>query len=369
MKKTLNLLCILVLLLLTSCSSTQPLQDKIASKISCNLFYEYYDISGYKTKNLKIENGVVSNSNEKWERGFKKAIPVDPAEKLAQKLGFKNYTDLQLAYGQLYHYENFPIGKVYTFFGNYNGAHDYTIIIWNNRGVHKIELPDTDYLFRDLQINDNYLYLILSEYSGEDDGLKDNIFIYEIELNGFNFTKYSLSCKKDILFNCNDLLINNKKLYMVSKINITHSNADSTLGVIDLLTNKSSFIKRKGLSAESLFVTEKKVAAIYGKMIDGYTSLPPYLEYYDEKLNIIDSKTLSINDKDYHLYLGDFLSYDGNMYLILKNKKNRGCLFIIHNIAKNKCVYSVEITPPAKGAVMQDATFFINENNEYFTLP
>ena len=181
-------------------------------------------------------------------------------------------------------------------------------------------------------------------------------------------TKYTLTCKREVLLHCDNFLIKNKKLYLVNNVNIAHTTADSTLAVIDLLTNKSSFLERKGLFAESLFGTEKTIAVIYGKMEDGYPALPPYLEYYDEQLNMIDSKTLTVNDENYRLYLGDFLFYDGNMYLILKKKKSRDCLFVIQNMKTNERVYAVEIKPPIEGAIMQDAKFFINKNEEYFTL-
>jgi hypothetical protein len=104
-------------------------------------------------------------------------------------------------------------------------------------------------------------------------------------------------------------------------------------------------------------------------MEDGCPALPPYIEYYDEQLNMVDSKTLNLNDENYHLYLGDFLLYDNNMYLVLDNKNNRNCLFVIYNMKTNKRVYTVEINPPVKNAIMQKTTFFVNENGEYFNLP
>lgn len=104
MRKSLTLLFILVVLLLAGCASTQPLQNDITSPVYGNLFYESWDSNGYNTKNLKIENGIVTESAEKWIRGFAEAISVDPAEKLVQELNFKDYTKLELAYGQLYYY-------------------------------------------------------------------------------------------------------------------------------------------------------------------------------------------------------------------------------------------------------------------------
>ena len=355
--------------MLGGCASSQPPQENIASKISCNLFYEYWDFTGYKTKNFKIENCVAKVNREKWERGFAEPIPVKPAEELAQKLNFNDYIELQLAYGQLFHYENYPIGKVYTFFGNYSGTDGYTIMIWDDRGVHEIELPDTDYLFCDLQLDNNHLYLILSEYHEDDDDLEDSIFVYEIDLNEFTYIKYTLTCKREIILYCNDFLIKNKKLYLMNTHNVTQKTADSSLAVIDLLTNKKHSLKREGLCAESLFSAKKTVAVIYGKMEDGYTALPPYIEYYNEQLNLVDSKTLNINDENYCLYLGDFLFHNDHMYLVLDNKNNRNCLFVIYNMKANKRVCSFEIKPPVKNAVMQKTTFFVNENGEYFNLP
>ena len=114
---------------------------------------------------------------------------------------------------------------------------------------------------------------------------------------------------------------------------------------------------------------EETVAVIYGKMEDGYPALPPYIEYYDEQLNVIDSRALDIDDKGYIVYLGDFLLYDDHLYLVLDNNNNRNCLFVIYNMNTNKRVYTVEIKPPVKNAVMQKTTFFVNENGEYFNLP
>lgn len=357
------------MILLAGCTPNQSPQEQVISPISANLFYEYLDPSEYQTKNINIENGIISESADKWERGFAKAVPVGPAEELAKKLGFKDYTELQLAYGQLYHYNNYPMGKVYVFFGNYNATNDYTVMIWNDSDVQKIPLPDTDFYFRDLQYDGNHLYLILTEYPEEKDDLEDHIFVYEIDLKSFKPTKYTLSYKRDVNFSFQKFLIKNKKLYVVSNANITHTTADSYLMAIDLSTNKSSFIEKKGLFAVSLLEAEDVVAVIYGKIMEGFPDLPPYIEYYDEQLNIIDSKTLTINENNYYLYLGDFLVYDDNMYLVLKNKKSRDCLFVIHNMTRNERVYAVEIEPPIKGAIMQDTTFFINENGEYYTLP
>ena len=211
--------------------------------------------------------------------------------------------------------------------------------------------------------------LILSEYPEEDDNLEDSIFVYEIELKGFTYIKYTLTCKREIILYCNNFLIKNKKLYLVNTLDVTQKTADSSLAVIDLLTNKKHSLKREGLCAESLFSAEETIAVIYGKMEDGCPALPPYIEYYDEQLNMVDSKTLNLNDENYHLYLGDFLLYDDNMYLVLDNKNNRNCLFVIYNMKTNKRVYTVEINPPVKNAIMQKTTFFANENGEYFNLP
>lgn len=367
-----NLLFFLIILPV-GCGTPQPLQnnqDNIVSEISCNLFYECWDFTGYKTSNYKIENGTVRVNKEKWERGFAEPIPVKPAEELAQKLNFGDYIELQLAYGQLYHYENYPIGRVYTFFGNYSGTDDYTIMIWDDDGVHEIEieLPGTDYLFCDLQLDNNHLYLILSE-NQEDDDIEDNIFVYEIDLNEFTYIKHTLACKREIMLYCNDFLIKNKKLYLMNTHNVTQNTADSSLMVIDLLTNKEHSLEREGLCAEALFSVEEMVAVIYGEMEDGYTALPPYIEYYDEQLNVVDSRTLDIDDKGYIVYLGDFLLYDDHLYLVLDNKNNRNHLFIIYNMKTNKRVYTVEIKPPVKDAVMQKTTFFVNEKGEYYNLP
>ncbi|MGI6406218.1 MAG: hypothetical protein ACOX2E_07135 [Syntrophaceticus sp.] len=216
MKKKMILFNLLFLLIIlpVGCRAPQPLQDnqdEKDSKISCNLFYEYWDFTGYKTSNYKIENGIVRVNKEKWERGFAEPIPVKPAEELAKNLDFDDYIELQLAYGQLYHYENYQIGRVYTFFGNYSGTDDYTIMIWDDDGVHEIELPDTDYFFRDLQVDNNHLYLILSENQEDDDDIEDSIFVYEIELNEFTYIKYPLTCKREIILCCNDFLIKNRK--------------------------------------------------------------------------------------------------------------------------------------------------------------
>lgn len=224
---------VIVTTLQAGCSSSQSPQDQITSPVSAILFYEYWGFRGYQTKTVIIENGIVNESVEEWERGYAKAIPVGPAEELARKLNFNDYTELQLAYGQLYHYKNYPFGKVYTFYGIYNGTNDYTIMIWNDSGVHKIALPDSDFLFEDLQYNENHLYLILSEYPEEMDDQEGCIFVYEIELNSFNPTKYTLTNKRDILWECENVLITKKKLYLVDNVNITHTTADANLVVID----------------------------------------------------------------------------------------------------------------------------------------
>jgi hypothetical protein len=160
-----------------------------------------------------------------------------------------------------------------------------------------------------------------------------------------------------------------QKIYLVNTHNVTQKTADSSLTVIDLLTNNKHSLKREGLCAEALFSAEETVAVIYGKMEDGYPALPPYIEYYDEQLNVIDSRALDIDDKGYIVYLGDFLLYDDHLYLVLDNNNNRNCLFVIYNMNTNKRVYTVEIKPPVKNAVMQKTTFFVNENGEYFNLP
>jgi hypothetical protein len=145
-----------------------------------------------------------------------------------------------------------------------------------------------------------------------------------------------------------------QKIYLVNTHNVTQKTADSSLTVIDLLTNNKHSLKREGLCAEALFSAEETVAVIYGKMEDGYPALPPYIEYYDEQLNVFDSRALDIDDKGYIVYLGDFLLYDDHLYLVLDNNNNRNCLFVIYNMNTNKRVYTVEIKPPVKNAVMHE---------------
>jgi hypothetical protein len=361
-----------LMVLMTACAVSKqiPTSNVSADDIVCNFFYEYGG-GGiyYKTKNLRMEKGKLSDTKEEWERGYMKAIPVEPAENLARILDFEDYTELQLAYGQLYHYENYPIGEVFTFFGNYTGTEDYTIFILNDDDVQKVELKDSNYLFRDLQLHDNYLYLILSE-APEFDGSNytDSMYVYEFETSGYTYVKYRLNIDNETLFYCKYFLIDHKKIFLASTMNISETNAESIITVIDMETNQSHSVRKNGLASAAIMSIQDHIAVIFGKIIEGSIALPPYVEFYDENLAVVHSRTLSVNDENYLLYLGNFLYSDEKIYLVLKNNINQNCLFMVYDLETDEKLFTYEINPPKTGAIMMKSTFLIHNNGKYYNL-
>lgn len=360
---------VIYIALLIACSHTEPTPTNIFNGVVYNIFYEHWGFTGYDNTTLMVEDGMVSEHKDEWRRGFSEAIPTKPADELAKELGLKDSLELELTYGQLYDYKKFSMGEVYVFFGNYTGTDNYTIMIWDKSGLHTIEFADTNYFYRDLQLVDDHLYLILSKLFEDDTHNKlYEIIIYEIELSDYTYQQYTTDCEYEYLFACDDFAIKDRKLYMANTIIIDSDTANSIGQVIDLVTGEKQRIKRVGLSEVALLNISDTIAIMYGGFENGNSSFPLYIEYYDDQLDVIDARELSLDSDEYMVYLGDYLFHDGYMFCLLNNKFDSKCLLMIYDMNTDQVIHAQVIEPPVKQAMQKKTVFYFNDDGEYFNL-